>query len=159
MAEFYRLFARLFGEDREFWSEMMQEEIKHGRLLHTELESLCRAGILTEEAIPSDLDALFLEGSSITDLFLDLQESPPTRARAFAIALALENSMSERHYRSYMYTDPAAPARRLLASIDQEEKDHVKKIEHYAACRAIAIEERITLHSSGSILEKMLGAL
>lgn len=159
VAEFYLLFAQLFGEDREFWLGIMHEEIRHGSLLQTELENLCRAGILTEEAIPPDLDALLLEGSSMTNLFLDLQESPPTRARAFAIALALENSLSERHYRSRTHADPAAPARRLLESIDQDEKDHVKKIECHAARHGISIDEEITLYSSGSILEKMLSAL
>jgi hypothetical protein len=159
VSEFYRLFAQLFVEDSEFWLEMMQEEIKHAHLLHTELESLCRAGILTERAIPSNLDALLIEGASITDLFLDLQESPPTRARAFSIALALENSMSERHYRSTIYADSAAPALRLLESIDQDEKDHIKKIEGYAACHAISIKETISLHSTGSILEQMLSGL
>ena len=137
----------------------MLEEIKHGRLLRTELENLSKAEILTEEAIPPDLDALLIQGSSIADLFLDLQESPPTRTRAFAIALALENSLSERHYQSSMHVDPVAPARCLLESLDRDEKGHAKKIEHYAERHGISTEERITLDSTGSVLKKILNAL
>ena len=156
IAKFYRYFARLFEEDRAFWQKIMKEEIRHGTLLLTKFEALYRAGVVTEETIPSSLRALLIQGSSLTDLFLDLQEAPPTRQQSFTIALALENCMSEQHFRSLRNAALASTIKDMLDSLGQDEEDHIQRIQQYAANLGFDVDETVTLESSSSVLQTLL---
>ena len=156
VAEFYSLFARLFDEDREFWLRIMHEELEHGRLLQTRLQDLIVKGVLSEHDIPADLGAILIQGSSITDLFLDLQETAPSRTGAFVIALALENSISERHFHALAGEHFPKAVQDLFGSLAQDEKDHIKLIEQYAAECGISLCEKMVLDSSESTFKEIL---
>lgn len=156
IAKFYRYFAQLFEEDRSFWQKIMKEEIGHGTLLLTKFEDLYHAGVVTEETVPASLRTLLIQGSSLTDLFLDLQESAPTRELTFTIAVALENCISEQHFRSLRDATLTSPIKDMLESLGQDEQDHIERIKQYATNLGFAVDDSFTVESASSILQKML---
>lgn len=100
VAALYDRFAEQYPEDRSFWLELRNEEYDHGTILKN-FEKL-QQGFEKKAAIASDISQEVAEMmvSRVRTLMADMQKQCVSRKEALWIALQLEQSAGEFHYRA-----------------------------------------------------------
>lgn len=131
-ARLYTFFHDLFPEDEDFWWQLAIEERNHAALLRNEKKTLPSHGEnLPEDLLAEDLEALRSANRKLADLLERYKASAPSRQEAFQTALTLENSVGEAHFQEFMNRKSCSLPDELLRQLNQEDKDHERRIRNY----------------------------
>lgn len=129
VAALYDRFAEQYPEDRSFWLELRNEEYDHGNNLKN-FEKL-QQGCEKKAAIASDISQEVAEMmvSRVHTLMADLQKQCISRKEALWIALQLEQSAGEFHYRAISGVLNCAAGR--SPALWKDDFDHAARIRSY----------------------------
>jgi hypothetical protein len=140
VSDFYGLFEATFPEDREFWYKLSKEELDHGAILQAERDELYEAGLLPEELVPADLEALKEQNRQLSDFLDRLKESPPSVEQSLTIAVCLEKAITETIFRSCLDANPDTRAIKIFQFMVNEGRAHIERILQHAAEMKISVE-------------------
>jgi hypothetical protein len=129
VAELYDRFAEQYPEDRSFWLELRNEEYDHGDVLKNFLK--LQQGFENKAAIASDISQEVAEMmvSKVRTLITDMQQQYLSRKEALWIALQLEQSAGEFHYRAISGVLNGAAGR--VPALWKDDFDHAARIRSY----------------------------
>lgn len=127
----YKLFAELYPEDLEFWSQLHLEEKSHATLLRTALDSFTKRGMLPGNIFATSEAGLRETARKVEVLLEKCKREPPARHDAFKIAIALENEAGEHHYNRFMGRDPESALDKVFQQLNRQDKDHEERIRNY----------------------------
>ncbi len=140
VADLYLSFCHAFAEDRDFWSHLAEEEGYHAALLRSgKLESLDE-GQFPTKILTTNLDALIKVNKEIKELVKEHKQQPPSsRAAAFEIAIKVEESTGEIDFSCFMEQQADSPALKLFRRVNNEDRDHARRIRNYMREKNIGI--------------------
>ena len=132
VADLYLSFSHAFAEDKDFWSQLAEEESNHAALLEGgKLESLDE-GQFPAKILTSNLDALIKANKEIRELLKEHKQKPPSsRASAFEIAIKVEESTGEIDFSCFMRQQADSSAAKLFQRVNSEDRDHARRIRNY----------------------------
>jgi hypothetical protein len=145
VSDFYGLFEATFLYDWEFWYKLSKEELDHSAILQAERDELCEAGLLPEELVPADLEALKEQNRQLSDFLDSLKKSPPSIEQSLAIALFLEKAITETIFRSCLKANPDTHALKIFKFMIDEDRAHIERILQHAAELKISLEKLSSL--------------
>ena len=139
-ADLYLSFCHAFAEDKDFWSQLAEEERNHAALLGGgKLESLDE-GQFPAEILTTNLDALIKANKEIKELLKEHKQKPPSsRASAFEIAIKVEESTGEIDFSCFMRQQADSSAAKLLHRVNKDDRDHARRIRNYMREKNIGI--------------------
>jgi rubrerythrin len=140
VADLYRTFCHAFAEDKDFWSQLAEEEGNHAALLRGgKLESLDE-GHFPANMLTTNLDALIKANNEIKELVKEHKQKPPSsRASAFEIAIKVEESTGELDLSCFLAQEADSPASKLFRRVNREDRDHARRIRNYMREKGIGI--------------------
>lgn len=140
VADLYLSFCHAFAEDKDFWSQLAEEEGYHAALLRSgKLESLDE-GQFPTKILTTNLDALIKVNKEIKELVKEHKQKPPSsRAAAFEIAIKVEESTGEIDFSCFMEQQADSPALKLFRRVNSEDRDHARRIRNYMREKNIGI--------------------
>jgi len=147
VSDFYGLFETIFREDREFWYTLSQEELNHSAILQAERDEFYAAGLLPEELLLANSEALQDQNILLSDFLDTLKDSPPSIEQAFSIGFCLEGAITETVFRSCLEGDPGNRALRIFQFMVGEERAHIERILQYASKLEISVEKTASLET------------
>lgn len=135
LGDFYGRCAFFFPEDKHLWEELKSEEIKHAGQVEelTTIFTEKKEEFLLGEFNPVALKT-YLEG--IEDQRDRLEKGELTRDNALFIARDCEDTLVEKKFLRAVESDEPEFIR-LTEQIEQEEKEHLEKLDDYI--KAISI--------------------
>src|SRR6056297_591398 len=131
VAELYQLFSLTFDEDKNFWWQIAIEEKNHAALLRSGKESYIPASIFPKKILPETINDIAFINKNIRDMIINYKKNKPSRTLAFNIACHLENSAGKIHYQKIMEKDPETKIENIFMQLNQDDKDHARRIEDY----------------------------
>lgn len=139
VADAYLLFHDLFPEDKEFWWKLVVEEKNHAALIRTGKEHFELENNFPHELLTSSLQDLKNENNKIKSLIKKYESNTPSREEVFNIALNLENSAAELHFQDFMDKEADSKMSDIFKKLNQEDKNHAKRISSYMKANGIQI--------------------
>lgn len=142
VAELYLRFHHQFPDDAMFWWQLAVEEKNHAALLRSGRECLIvKAGLFPSGIVSSALSPLVEANKSLAILLAETKERIPSREEAFRLAIRLEESAGEIHFETFMKMTPKTTAEQMFQSLNQDDKDHARRLREYAQGKGICQEE------------------
>ena len=142
VAHLYLYFYHQFPDDAAFWWQLAVEEKNHAALLRSGREHLIKKGLFPLEILPKALTPLVEVNKRLTTLLAETKESAPSREHAFRLAIQLEESAGEIHFETFMHMMPKTTAEQMFQHLNQDDKDHARRLHHYVQEQGIFPEER-----------------
>ncbi|MBI5594445.1 MAG: hypothetical protein HY881_28700 [Deltaproteobacteria bacterium] len=131
VAALYNLFANRYSEDRGFWLGLKDEEIQHARLLkQIEMDQNGSSGDMSIVS-PLSSDVIDIMIAQIRTIMDDIHQHTPSRKEAFSIALQLEQSAGEFHYKTVASAFNKLQDNVLLNRLVADDHDHAARIRNY----------------------------
>ncbi|WP_028323393.1 hypothetical protein [Desulfatirhabdium butyrativorans] len=129
VAALYDRFAEQYPEDRSFWIELRNEEMEHADVLNEFEKS--HFGFENQASIASDISQEVAEMmvSKVRNLMADMHKQSPSRKEALWLALQLEQSAGEFHYRAISGVLNGAAGR--PPALWKDDFDHAARIRSY----------------------------
>ncbi len=130
VSKLYMIFRDAYHEDAEFWWKLVIEESNHAALIKSGLDYFMPEGYFPDEIFPSmeDLQKTNRELVSLLEKYIN---HPPTRETAFNLALKIEMSAAEIHFQNTMTKTTDSDVLKLFQKLNQDDKDHAKRIQAY----------------------------
>jgi hypothetical protein len=147
VSDFYRLFETTFSDDRDFWYQLSKEELNHSTILQAEKNEFYESGLLPEELVPKDLQALKKQNLLLSGFFKKLKRFPPSVEQSFSIAICLEEAISETAFRLCLKAKPETRALKIFQMMVDEGRAHVERILQHAAELKISLEQASSLET------------
>jgi len=137
VSNLYMIFHGTYPEDADFWWELVIEENNHAALIKSGRDYFIPEGVFPYEMFPSMCD---LQGANklILSLIAKYKNAPPAREQAFNTALKLELSAGEIHFQRTMSKSTDSKVLALFQKLNQDDKDHAKRIRAYMKQKGIA---------------------
>ena len=136
LADLYAQWAAVFDSDREaafLFVKMANEEKGHASLVDYQRRVIQKSPKLSGEV---DADLRLIESALQEVRALRESPTPPTLTEAVALALHLETSAAESHYRNALRS--ANPElERLLNCLGGEDRTHLDRLKAFAKARGI----------------------
>jgi hypothetical protein len=130
VSKLYMVFRDAYSEDAEFWWKLIIEESNHEALIRSGIEYFMSLEVFPNEIFPS-MEDLQEANKELLSLLESYEKSPPTRETAFNLALKIERSAGEIHFQNAMTKDTDSKALKLFQKLNQDDKDHEKRIRAY----------------------------
>ena len=131
VADIYMQFSEFFPDDKEFWWQLCMEEKNHAALLKAGLEFVT-ADMLPDELLFARIEDLRKVNGTLTRLKREYGHSKPSPEDALRLAMSLEDSAGESHYQLVMENKADSPAAELFQKLNEDDKDHARRIRIYA---------------------------
>jgi hypothetical protein len=145
VADLYLSFCHAFAEDKDFWSQLAEEEKNHAALLGSEKPDSLGEGQFPANILTTNLDALIKANKEIKQLVKEHKQKPPSsRASAFEIAIKVEESTGEIDFSCFMAREADSPALTLLRRVNRDDRDHARRIRNYMREKGIGIPGTLT---------------
>jgi len=141
VAQLYLYFHHQFPDDSAFWWQLALEEKNPAALLRSGWEHVIKAGIFPSEVVPNALNPLVEVNKRLEILLAETKASPPSRERAFRLAIELEESAGEIHFETFIKMTPKTMAEQMFQRLNQGDKDHARRLRDYAKAKGIFQEE------------------
>ncbi len=143
IARIYSRFRNLFPRHAAFWDKLVSEELNHAALISSSKDF---TGL--EDAYPDSILANNLteveQANKMTESQLDtFHHHPPSEKDAFNLALELEQSATEIHFQHFMEKQAETTLEKIFQKLNQDDKDHSKKIRSYMQKCNIPIKEHL----------------
>jgi hypothetical protein len=130
VSKLYMIFRDSHPEDAEFWWKLVIEESNHAALIKSGLDYFMPEGAFPYEIFPS-MDDLQGANKEIRSLHNKYETHPPSREVAFNVALKTEMSAGEIHFQRAMTKSTDSEIMQLFQKLNQDDKDHAKRIRFY----------------------------
>lgn len=140
VSDIYMMFSNSFPDDREFWWQLCVEEKNHAALLKAGIEFVS-ANMFPEELLFARIEDLQKVNSELTRIKEEYGLRPPSRHEALRLALKLEDSAGESHFQLVMENEADSAAAKLFQKLNDDDKDHSRRIRMYAERRNLGIYE------------------
>ena len=139
VSQLYMIFRDAYPEDAAFWWQLVIEEGNHAALIKSGLEYFMPVVSLPEEMFPSmkEIQEANKELGSLLEKYAD---DPPSREAAFNVALKTEMSAGEIHFQNTMTKSADSKVLEMFQKLNQDDKDHAKRIRAYMKENQIAIQ-------------------
>jgi len=144
VADLYLLFNKLFPEDADFWWELSLEEKNHGALLRSGKEVFLPRNKFPHDLIEDRLHVLVDINSEINSLIKKYEVNPPSREKAFNVALNIENSAGELHFQRFMDKEANLKIDDIFKQLNKDDKNHAKRISSYMKRNGIRLQSEKT---------------
>jgi len=131
VSDLYMIFHCTFSEDAEFWWRLGLEEKNHASLLTCGVEDYMPRDLFPIEMIDPSLQDMQEMNKKLVSLIDQYQNNPPSRETAFQVALEVENSAGEVHFQEAMEQAPRWKMMKIFQKLNQDDKDHAKRIRAY----------------------------
>ncbi|MDD2852446.1 MAG: hypothetical protein PHY09_11210 [Desulfuromonadaceae bacterium] len=127
----YKLFARRYPEQRDFWAEMANEEYQHASIIKriTESDPNNEIAFLHGELRSNSLVSSMNYIKSLTSEFRDTIDFPIIKA--VGIALHIEKALWEKNIFQYFEGD-SEDVKRIMISLHLEQEIHIAKLSKFA---------------------------
>lgn len=142
IAQLYLSFHHQFPEDSAFWWQLALEEKNHAALLRSGCEHLIKARLFPSEIVPNALNPLIEVNKRLEILLAETKANPPSRGQAFRLAIQLEESAGEIHFETFIKMPPKTTTEQMFQSLNQDDKDHARRLRDYAKAKGIDLEEK-----------------
>ena len=114
VAQLYRIFHATFPEDASFWWRLFLEEENHAALIRSIKETFMPVGKFPDEIFCNSLENLKKNNTELRSLIRKFQDIAPSREDAFNIALKIEQSAGEIHFRNSLIKRKSQVSRKSL---------------------------------------------
>lgn len=141
VAQLYLYFHHKFPGDSAFWWQLALEEKNHAALLRSGWEHLIKAGRFPAEVVPDALNPLVAVNKRLETILAEVKERIPSREEAFRLAIQLEESAGEIHFETFTKMPPKTPDGQMFQMLNQDDKDHARRLRDYAKAKGIFQEE------------------
>ena len=128
VSKLYMIFRNAYPEDGDFWWKLVIEENNHAGLIKSGIESFLPKDLFPSEILATELNELQEVNRELISFLHKYETFPPTRETAFNLALKIERSAGEIHFQNAMTKDTDSKALKLFQKLNQDDKDHEKKI-------------------------------
>ena len=142
IAELYYLFHDQQSQDSDFWWTLSLEEKNHAAILRAGVKYFAPLGRFPKALLVNSLSEIENENSQIRDMIERYRENPPSRDKAFRIAVDLEMSGAEMHYQSFMSQHADDNAAEVFRRLNKEDKNHIDRIICYMNDNGIPLLEK-----------------
>jgi hypothetical protein len=130
VSKLYMIFRDSCPEDAEFWWKLVIEESNHAALIKSGLDYFMPEGAFPYEIFPS-MDDLQEANKELRSLLNKYENHPPSREETFNLALQVEMSAGEMHFQQAMTKKTDSEILQLFQTLNQDDKDHAKRIRFY----------------------------
>ena len=128
LSDLYKNFSEKYPETAEFWLNLANDELTHGRWLKSLIPEINRGNLSFQESrFNQKMVFDFLQGVRESLKKAERQERMPL-LEALALSLAIEKSMLEKDFFKAVETDQLA-LKEVLLNLAQATVKHVQKIE------------------------------
>lgn len=141
VAELYLYFHHKFPDDSAFWWQLALEEKNHAALLRSGWEHLIKAGKFPSEIVPDSPNPLVAVNKRLEIILAAVKERTPSREEAFRLAIQLEESAGEIHFETFTKMPPKTTDGEMFQILNQDDKDHARRLREYAKAKGIYQEE------------------
>lgn len=125
-AELYRLYSELFIEDKAFWYQLSEEEVRHAALIGTAIDFFEH---FPEEIASGDLGSLKKVNEEVSGTIAQYREVPPSKQVAYQYAFELESKAFELHFQKLTEkSSEDVPEIARLQKLNADDKDHAERI-------------------------------
>lgn len=131
VSKLYMIFRDTCPEDTEFWWKLVIEEGNHAALIKSGIESFMPKDLFPNEILPAELEELQEVNKELLSFLHKYEIFPHTRETAFNVALKIERSAGEAHFQTAMTKETDSKILKLFQKLNQEDKDHEKRIQAY----------------------------
>lgn len=136
IGKLYIKFRDICPEDAEFWWKLVIEKNNHAVLIRSGADFFMETGLFPAEILPSFLSDLQEANNKLASLLEQYDKNPPSREDAFNIALETERLVGEIHF-PRMMTKPADSRTKLFQKLNEDDKDHIERIQAYMTAKGI----------------------
>ena len=141
VSKLYIIFRDAYPQDAKFWWSLVIEESNHAALIKSGIDYFMSEDFFPNEIFPS-MDDLQEANKELVSMLEQYASNPPTREEALKIALNVEISAGEIHYQRAMTKSTAdSEMLELFQTLNQEDKDHAKRIRAYMKEKGIEESE------------------
>lgn len=139
VSKLYMIFRDAHPEDKNFWWKLVIEEGNHAALIKSGRDYFMPVGVFPDEmfAAMEEMRAANRELGSLLEKYTD---DPPSRETAFNVALKMEMSAGEIHFQQAMTKSADSKVLAMFQKLNQDDKDHAKRIRAYMEENQIAIQ-------------------
>ena len=139
VSKLYMIFRDAYPEDAAFWWQLVIEEGNHAALIKSGLDYFMPAGVFPEKMFPA-MEELQEANKELESLLEKYTADSPSRETAFNVALKMEMSAGEIHFQQVMTKSADSKVLAMFQKLNQDDKDHAKRIRAYMEENKIAIQ-------------------
>ena len=139
VSKLYMIFRDTHPEDSAFWWELVIEEGNHAALIKSGRDYFMPVGIFPEGMFP-EMEDMQQANAELESLLEKYTADPPSREVAFNVALKTEISAGEIHFQNTMTKPADSKVLAMFQKLNQEDKDHAKRIRAYMKENKIATQ-------------------
>ena len=139
VSKLYMIFRDTHPEDADFWWQLVIEEGNHAALIKSGLEYFAPVVSLPEEMFPA-MEEMVKANKNLESLLKQYTAELPSRETAFNVALKTEMSAGEIHFQQVMTKSADSKVLAMFQKLNQDDKDHAKRIRAYMKDNNIAIQ-------------------
>ena len=140
ISKLYMVFRDSHPEDAEFWWKLTLEESNHAALIKSGMDYFMPEGYFPDEIFPS-MEELQKTNRELVSLLEKYINHLPSRETAFNLALKIELSAAEIHFQNTMTKQTDSEVLKLFQRLNQDDKDHAKRIQAYMKEKGIKESE------------------
>ncbi|OQY07310.1 MAG: hypothetical protein B6I25_02140 [Planctomycetales bacterium 4572_13] len=139
VSKLYMIFRDAYPDDAAFWWQLVIEESNHAALIKSGLEYFMPSEIFPVEMLAS-MEELQGANKELESLLEKYVADTPSREAAFNVALKIEMSAGEIHFQKAMAKSTDSKVLAIFQRLNQDDKDHAKRIRAYMKENQIAIQ-------------------
>jgi hypothetical protein len=128
MSELYSLYAKLFEDDGEFWSQLKTEEDAHAAILTALSGIYVPLERHPDELLTQDLGILKDSNEGISATIGRYREQPPDKREAYGFAVELEKSAGELQYQKAISMSTESRELQGIQKVNADCRDHAARI-------------------------------
>ena len=137
VSELYKIFSSAFPEDADFWKKLSLEEENHAVLIKLVKVELLSSDEFPSEILSSSLENLIEANNRLFSLLKEYKDNPPSREKAFNVALSIEESAGEIHYQNATKMTSDLEYIKTFQRLNKDDKDHSERIRKYMSNKGI----------------------
>lgn len=131
VSNLYLIFHEAFAEDANFWWKLVIEEENHAALIKSGIEYFEDLGLFPKEILPNSLQELVDANKKLVSLIEEYSKQPPSRSKAFQVALETEKSAGEIHLLRAMESPAKSKIMKIFQKLNENDKYHIERIQAY----------------------------
>ena len=139
VSKLYMIFRDAHPEDQDFWWQLVIEEGNHAALIKSGRDYFMPVGAFPEGMFPA-MEEMEKANKQLESLLKKYTADPPSREVAFNVALKTEMSAGELHFQHTMAKPADSKVLELFQKLNQDDKDHAKRIRAYMEENQMAVQ-------------------
>ena len=137
VSELYEILSSAFLEDADFWKKLSLEEENHAVLIKLVRVELLSSDEFPSEILSSSLENLIEANNRLISLLKEYKDNPPSREKAFNVALSIEESAGEIHFQNATKMTSDLEYIKTFQRLNKDDKDHSERVRKYMSDKGI----------------------